>query len=569
MIEKLYIKNYLIIKEAEINFSPGLNILTGETGAGKTIIIDALSLILGERADYSLLKKDENRLVVEGHFSLKDPNSINEILDEIEIEENQSGYLIIRRELSKKGISRNFINDTPVNISDLKRLGDIIIDIHSQNEHQSLLSKDTHAAILDNFSGKNEYYSKYNVNYIGLTSLINEYNALKSRKTELSEKREYLEFQLKEINNLNPSLSEDEDLETELKKLENVEDISLALNNSINALYEGDQNALSLLSISMKELKKISDYDKDVLKIIGDLENALILIKESSESMMGNLNLLNFDPVRIEQIRKRLSDINFLKKKYNLPVIDLIKKAGDLENELNLIENFDRELEMLNNKISDKRKEAFQSAEKLSVLRKSYAKELSKTVNKVLHEVGLESAEFSVEFKPLAGSQDDLKSVKRKNEILKLTSNGFDGIEFLIKVNKGSDFTSLRKSASGGEISRIMLAVKTALSEKDKIPVLVFDEIDAGISGRIAQKVGKIMKNLAKSHQLICITHLPQIAAMSEKHFYVSKKESKDYTTAEIKELNKDEKVLEIAKLLSGEKLTEAATKSARELINS
>jgi DNA repair protein RecN (Recombination protein N) len=569
MIEKLYIKNYLIIENAEILFSEGLNILTGETGAGKTIILDALSLILGERADYSLLRKEDNKLIVEGHFIFKSNNEVDRILKELEIEKNHDGYLIIRRELSKKGLSRNFINDTPVNISDLKKLGDIIIDIHSQNEHQSLLNSETHLGIIDNFMGENDLLKNYRKKYKELSDTIEKFEDIINRKNELTEKRDYLNFQLKEINNVNPSESEDENLEKELKKLENSEDISLALTNSINSLYENDINAITLISNALKELKKISEYDTEAEKISEDIENARILIKESSESLIGNLSNLNYDPVRIEQIRERLSALSFLKKKYNLNLNGLISKANEIQKELELVENFNIEVESLQKNIYNLKSGCFETAKKISEQRKTASKKLSKKINEILNEVGLESAEFKSEFNLKRGNEEDLKSVKQGKEFVKLTYSGIDDVEFLVKVNKGSEFSLLKKSASGGEVSRIMLAIKTALSEKDKIPILVFDEIDAGISGRIAQKVGRILKNLASTHQLICITHLPQIAAMSQKHFYVTKKDFKGKTIAEISSLSDEEKITEVAKLISGEKITEAATQSARELINS
>jgi len=570
MIEKLIIRNYLIIKEAEIDFSEKLNILTGETGAGKSIILDALSLILGDRADYSLIKKDQEKLVVEGYINFKKNKHVESLLKNLLPDEDiNSGQVILRRELLKKGVSRSFINDTPVNISDLKKFGDLIVDIHSQSEHQSLLHKETHIVILDNFVNKGEIFSKYAFALKGLKDLIETYKKVFSKRDELKEKKDFLTFQMKEINNLYLKIDEDIKLENELNKLENIEDISLALNASVKGLYEDEFNAMSAISISIKELKKVSAYDKSFEKIIEDLENSYILIKESSESLTSYQSELNFDNHRIDQIRDRLSSINHLKKKYNLSVGELIGKADETEKELNFADNFDHEIDQLLNKINSQKDSVVIIAKSISEIRVKKAKELEKSINSVLKEVGLESAEFEVEIKNNAGNPDEMLSYNSGKENYKLGNSGFNEIEFLIKINKGAEFSPLRISASGGEISRIMLAIKTVLSEKDNVPVLVFDEIDTGISGRIAQKVGKILKILAETHQIICITHLPQIAAMSDKHFHVSKKDENKETIANIRDLTSEEKIVAVAKLISGEKVTEAARNSARELINS
>lgn len=570
MIENLYIRNYLIIKEAEISLNKGLNILTGETGAGKSIILDALSLILGERADYSKIKKDEDKLIVEGHFNFKENKEIKKLLSDIMPDEdiNQES-IILRRELLKKGVSRNFINDSPVNISDMKKFGDIIIDIHSQNEHQSLLDKNSHIEILDNYCIDDEDFKKYRCEFDILKALIKDHNELALKKDELISRKGIIDFELKEINNINISSGEDSELENELNRLENTEELSIGVETALNALYEEDINAGMLLNSSVKDLKKIAAYDTHLEKIIADLESSYILIKESSDSLNSYRDRLNFDNERIEQVRNRLNDINHLKKKYGMSTDELILKAEFLQKELLFADNFDYELEKLLNKINEQKAIVIRCAINISDIRKKGSKELEKQINMVLKEVGLEGAEFKVNIKSISGDNGDIHSIKCGKDFIKPGTKGMDDIEFIIKINKGTDFTPLHKSASGGEISRIMLAIKAVISEKDKIGILVFDEIDAGISGRIAQKVGKVLKTLSKTHQIICITHLPQIAAMSDKHFHVSKKEDKKETLAAIKDLNEEEKLLEVAKLISGEKVTEAAKKSALELIKS
>lgn len=569
MIESLHIKNYLIIKEAEINFSPKLNILTGETGAGKSIILDALSLILGERADYSLIKKDDDKLIVEGQFNLINNKKTEELLKALFPGEENYTHVILRRELLKRGVSRSFINDTPVNLSDLKKFGDIIIDIHSQSDHQSLLYKETHIEIIDNYINKENLFADYRSEYKVLKNLIENYKNIFSKKDELNEKKEFLNYQLKEINNINLKPDEDTELENELNKLENAEDISLSLNNSLKVLYEDEFNALSAISSSIKELKKICKYDQSFEKITEDLENAYILVKESSESLTSQQGILNFDNNRIEQLRERLASISHLKKKYKITVSELLEKAVQMEKELDFAGNFDYEMEQLLKEINSKKITVFAAAKAISELRVKKAKDMEKSISLVLKEVGLESAEFKVDIKKSERDNEEMLMHKSGKEVYRLGNNGIDEVEFLIKTNKGTDFSPLQSSASGGEISRIMLAIKTVLSEKDNIPVLVFDEIDTGISGRIAQKVGKILKSLAETHQIICITHLPQIAATSDKHFHVSKNNDSKESIASIRSLTNEEKIVEVAKLISGEKVTEASRSSATELINS
>lgn len=570
MIESLYIRNYLIIKDAEISFDKGLNILTGETGAGKSIILDALSLILGERADYSKIKKDEDKLIVEGHFNFKKNKRVHELLKKILPEEDINYELIIlRRELFKKGMSRNFINDNPVNISDMKKFGDIIIDIHSQNEHQSLLNKETHIDILDNFGADGEILKQYRKEFEKMRDMISSYNELKLRKDELISKKGFMDFELKELNNLNLTSGEDSELENELNKLENTEEISTGVENALKVLYEEDNNSILLINFAIKELKKILGYDNDLEKIINDLESSHILMKESSISLNSYRDKLNYDSERIEHVRNRLSDINHLKKKYEMSLDELILKSENLQKELIFADNFDYELDKLLNTIIEQKAAVIKKAKEISELRIKNSKLLERNINAVLKEVGLEGSEFKVGINTVYGNESDLSTIKSGKEFIKPGVKGLNEIEFFIKINKGSDFSPLQKSASGGEISRIMLAIKAVMSEKDNIGILVFDEIDAGISGRIALKAGKVLKALSKTHQIICITHLPQIAAMSDRHFHVSKKEYKNEVLAGIKDLTEEEKILEVAKLISGEKVTDASTKSALELINS
>jgi len=569
MIERLYIKNYLYIKEVTIEFDKNLNVLTGETGAGKTLILDAISLLFGERADYSIVKNEQEKLVVEGVFKIKNVLEAKEFLKtKLFTNEENADYLIVRKELSKKGISRNFINDIPASISDLKELGDIMVDIHSQNEHQSLLKKEIHLKILDEYSDLTDEVSKFSKSFETYQSKVEKYQQISSKKKELEEKKDFLKYQLNEILSANLQKDEDLKLEEELKKLENFEDIILAVKKINDLLYSGDQSAFVQISTAMKEMRKIVPFDSEIDVKTQEIETVYEIIKEIGSFFNVYKENLSFEPEKIESIRERLSKINFLKKKYKSSISELLLKAEELEKELSFLENFDFEIEQLEKELRHHKELLIIDAEKISEKRKKSAKKLSKDVTTYFKEVGLENADFTVMFTNYFIEENSPYTYNKDNKTnIKIRKDGVDNIEFFVRLNQGSEYLPLKKTASGGEISRIMLSIKAAVAGKGGVPILVFDEVDTGISGRIASKVGKVLKTLSTYHQIIAITHLPQIAAQSSNHFNVIKIVQKNETVILVKQLNDEEKVFEIAKMISGQKVTESAINSARELI--
>jgi DNA repair protein RecN (Recombination protein N) len=582
MIEKLTIKNYLLLKSIEIDFSGGFNIITGETGAGKSILIDALSLLLGERADYSIISRNKDKMIAEGLIKISKDNikQVQRILKENEIELIGENNIIIRRELYTKGYSRNFINDTPVNINDLKAIGEVIIDIHSQNEHQSLLKKEIHIDLLDSYLKRlpkikfEKLIDDYSAEYDKLINLINEYEQINEKKTELDNKKNYLEFQLKEINEVNPEPNEDDELEKELKASENVETIQTGLAAAYANLYDDTGSVVERIKIIEKELAKLEEYNSDISKVLRDINDSSLVLNEAGRLLQNLLDNISHDPQSIEQIRERLYKLQFLKKKYGNNIEGIIKLRDELQADLALVDNFDEKISKIEAEIKQLKESLFKQAQNISKLRRENAATLEQDVVKILKEVGFENAEFNASpchaegvTAPLQRRGENNLFVKSKGEFVKLTKNGIDDVEFMVKINKGDEFTSLRKTASGGEVSRIMLAIKNVLADADRVDTLIFDEIDIGISGRIAQKVGKVIKKLSEYHQVISITHLAQIAALADEHFVVEKEIDGATTLAKIKKLEKKEKVLEIAKLLSGETVTDAAIKSAKELI--
>ncbi len=584
MLEKLIIKNYLLLKNIEIDLSAGFNIITGETGAGKSILINALNLLLGGRADYSIISKSKDKMIIEGIVSLRGENEkqINGILKKNDIEAiktpSQNGEvqsasnLIIRRELYAKAYSRCFINDTPVGTNELKEIGEVIIDIHSQNEHQSLLNKDVHIELVDSYLMKKEgkkfsdKLESYQHGYVELLKKRREFEEISRRKSDLDARRSFIDFQLKEILETDPLPGEDDELENELKTGENIESIRESLTLAYSNLYDDSGSALERIKIVEKELGKIGEFNTDIQKILGDVSESTTALREASRLLGSLLDNLSFDPARVEEIRERLYKLQFLKKKYGGSIDEVIKLKNTLEQDLGLVDNFDETIKNINAEIKETESTLLKKAGELSKIRKDKSAQLEKEVVKILKEVGFENAEFKVEITtppltpPRRGGEQSSEGV--------LNSNGYDDVEFMVKINKGDEFSSLRKTASGGEVSRIMLAVKSVLAEADKIDILVFDEIDTGISGRIAQKVGRAMKHLSEFRQVIAITHLAQIAALADEHYIVEKETEGAATVTKIRVLDKKEKVMEVAKLLSGEKVTDASIKSAKELMS-
>lgn len=574
MLEKLSIKNFLLLKNIEIDFSPGFNIITGETGAGKSILINALNLLVGERADYSIISKNKEKMIIEGTVKISKNNRLltNIILKENEIEDFGEN-IIIRRELYTKGYSRNFINDTPVGTNELKKFGEIIVDIHSQNEHQSLLRKEIHIELLDSYiCGMKsikfaDKLNDYIAGYEDLEKSENEYSELLLKKSELDSKKSFMEFQLKEIAETDPQPNEDDELEKELKTSENIESIQLSLQAAYENIYNESGSAVERIKIAEKELSKISQFNEDAEKILKDITESSSVLNEAGRQLQSLIESLGegFEPEKLEQIRERLYKLQFLKKKYGGSLDEAIKLRESLEKDLALVENFDEKIKELENSIKLLKETLLKKAKEISKIRKEKSPLLEKEVAAILNEVGFENAGFKVALTPNPSPEGR----GEKSEKISLTERGIDEVEFMVKVNKGDEFTPLRKTASGGEVSRVMLAVKSVLADADKVSTLVFDEIDTGISGRIAQKAGKVMKNLSSHRQVIAITHLAQIAALGDEHFLVEKETEGDSAITKIRQLNKNEKVIEVAKLLSGEKVTDASIKSAKELIRS
>lgn len=565
MLKSLEIKDYALIDHINVEFGKGLNIITGETGAGKSILIDAMSLLLGERASTEVVRKGAQKSFVEGIFDVELNKKVKSLLEEHEIEFQSE--LIIRREISLKGSNRCFVNDSPVPLNIVKELGDLLVDLHGQHEHQSLLRTETHIDFLDEFSSNEKLLSDYKNLYKKLLSRQNELKELRSKEDSLKEKKEIYNFQLKEIDIVNPQPDEDELISSELNILENSEKLLELTDDVYNKLYEDEPSVIDLLGETKHKLNQLATIDKTFLESEGECDSALAIVKELANSLRSYKSKIDVDSDEVGEKRERLGSINLLKKKYGGSLQKVIEYRDRINSEINLAENFSTEISKIETEIDTLRKAAGTAAGTLSSSRKKQALKVEVEVKKVLSQLGIVNAEFKVNFVLSNADNANDNFIWVKNKKYRCSENGIDEIEFYISTNAGEDVKPLVKVASGGEVSRIMLSLKTILAKSDKLPLLIFDEIDTGVSGRIAQKVGAALKDLASFHQIISITHLPQIAGMADTHFAVEKKQVDNRAVSSIKKLSDDERIIEVAKLISGEELSKASIESAKQLI--
>ena len=565
MLKSLEIKDYALIDHISVEFEKGLNIITGETGAGKSILIDAMSLVLGERASTEIVRKGAQKSFVEGVFNVENNKKVK-----LHLEENGIDYqpeLIIRREISLKGSNRCFVNDSPVPLNLVKELGDLLVDLHGQHEHQSLLRTETHVDFLDEFANNHKLLENFRHFFKALKLKNDEINELKSKEESLREKKDIYSFQLKEIDSVNLTDNEDELIINELNVLENSEKLVELTEDVYSKLYDDENSVIELLGDIKHKINQLANIDNTFIESEVECNSALAILKELSASVLTYKSNIDIDPAKVEEKRERLGSINLLKKKYGGSIQKIIEYKERISKELNLAENFSTEISKIENEISKLRKLAGVAAENLSFERKKKALKIETEIKKVLTMLGIQSANFKVNFTLSNAEINTGKSVEIKNKSYNCTENGIDEVEFFISTNAGEDLKPLTKVASGGEISRIMLSLKTILAKSDKLPLLIFDEIDTGVSGRIAQKVGTALKDLATFHQIICITHLPQIAGMADYHYSVEKKQNENRSISVIKKLSMDQRINEIAKLLSGEVLSNESIETAKQLI--
>ena len=556
MLKKLSIQNYAIIDELEIDLHDKLNIVTGETGAGKSIIIGALGLILGERADSAVLVNKEKKCMVEGFFHTEKRKEVKELLNEIDPDSFQEEYeveLVIRREIGVNGKSRAFVNDTPVNLEKLRLLCSMLVDLHQQFDTLQLGQNDFQRQVVDALAGNLDLLDEYQLSYSNWKALQKLYEDLKDRKQQFDKEADYNRFQFSELEEAGFRENELEDAEAELKLLTNAEGIKSTLSQVVNVLKENESPIVQQLKVLLNQLQQYESFHPGLPSLIERLQSAQIELQDIADEVDVIENKVNFDPKKVEQLDSRLSLGYKLLKKHGLKTTnELLQIRQELEEKLNEVLIIDEAIEQKEKEVTAAFGKTKKIAVKLSENRIKQAIPFEDKVNKLLAQVGMPNAKLKIEI----SIEDDLNA------------DGFNSIDFLFDANKSGQFLPVKKVASGGELSRLMLCIKSLVAKRIDLPTMIFDEIDTGISGEAARQVGVIMKELTEKRQLICITHQPQIAGKADAHFFVYKEIVKDAVKTNIRELNTDERIIAIAKMLSGEKPTAAAIENAREMVS-
>ncbi len=562
MLTELRIKNFIIIEDLTISFTKGLNILTGETGAGKSILIDAISGVLGEKMTTDMIRSGFEKATLEGVFDIANIPQMAPLLDSAGID-NEEDTLILKRELYSSGRGRSFINATQVPVSKLREVSEYLLDIHGQNEHQNIVKVAKHRELLDSFAGLIPEVE-------GMRSLHGRLNEIRERleSFEIDEKEkarriEFNTFAVREIESVNPVVGEEDELKNESNLLANAEKLFREINTS-SELLGGDGGVLQKLAMSEQGLSRVSEYDPEISGSLDAIREALYSLEDVSSFLKGYESSIDYSPERINRVEERLAKISGLKKKYGDTVEEILEYAEKARRELENINSSEEQLESLKAEFRKTAAEAKQAALALSAKREEAARRLEALVMKELGDLGMPDTVFKIS---LTRDINPIGEIEENSKRYSLYPYGLDKVEFLLSANAGEDLRQLRKVASGGEMSRIMLALKNVLLSRDIVESLIFDEVDAGISGKIAEIVGKKLKLLAKDRQVLVITHLPQIAAMSDRHFSVQKSKTGDRITTIVRELNQKDKVKEVARLLAGETVTELSVRHAEEMV--
>ena len=564
MLAHLTITDFAIIDSLSVNFSGGLNILSGETGAGKSIIISAVNLILGGRASPDLVRTGAERALVEALFQLPAESLLSKSLDNMDIPFN--GEMLIKRTVSREGKSRVWINGSLATLQILSQLGPNLISVSGQNEHQLLLRPDKHLFILDDFGGLTIERIKLNELYRDYYSLKEKAERLRASLREEEERRELTQFQIKEIEEAKLIPGEDSTLETEKSRLIHAERLMDIVFRSYQALYEKEESVLSVLSLLGKDMDKGVDIDPHLDRYKKHLESAQLQLEDLALELREFYSKLKLDPRRLEEVEERLQLIRRLKKKYGSSVESILSFKEELSQRAYRLTQKQEELKRFEAQLEEKKKTLLTLATSLSLRRHEIAESFEKKVEEELHLLDMPGTRFRIRFSSPSPVGDTIPPDMLDST---LTADGMDVLEFTISPNVGEDLRPLAKIASGGELSRIMLALKTILARFGLVETLIFDEVDSGIGGATAATVGEKLRSLANYHQILCITHLPQIASCGETHFLVEKKVTRGRTRAFISSLDRESRINEIARLLGGRVISEKTLAHPREMLSS
>jgi DNA repair protein RecN (Recombination protein N) len=550
MLKHLYIKNFTLIDELDIELYQGFSVITGETGAGKSIILGALGLLLGQRADSKAIKQGAEKCVIEAHFDLS-RYGMTDFFEENEIEYDATDC-IVRRELTASGKSRAFINDTPVQLSLLKELGEQLVDIHSQHQNLLLNKQDFQLNVVDIIAGDEKEQQLYQQAYTQYHATEKELSALKESIEQNRQNADFLQFQFEELTKANLAEGEQEELEQKSETMSHSEEIKSALYEADNALSAEQTGVVESLRTALSAIRQIEKVLPDAGELVERLDSSYIELKDIAQEISSQMEHVDFDPAELDAINNRLDKLYDLEKKYHVETIEeLIAKRDELKIQLGRIENSDEALAELQQKLATQLAQAQKAAEALTKLRTKAAKQIEKEMQGRLMPLGMPNVKFSIEM-----TQEPLNV------------SGQDKVAFLFSANTSTPLQPISQVASGGEIARVMLSLKAMISGAVKLPTIIFDEIDTGVSGKTAEKMAEIMQEMGHhERQVISITHLPQIAALGSAHYKVEKEETAKGTISRMRKLSDDERVLEIAQMLSGSNVSEAAISNAKQLL--
>ena len=550
MLKQLYIKNFTLIDELNISLYPGFSVITGETGAGKSIILGAIGLLLGNRADSKANKAGRDRCVIEAHFDLS-RYGMQKFFDDNDIDYDADDT-IIRRELTAAGKSRAFINDTPVPLTRMRELGEQLVDIHSQHQNLLLQKEDFQLNVVDIIAQDADQLKVYQKEYYAYRKAKELLEELKAEIAKNRENEEFMRFQHKELDDANLQEGELEQLEQEAETLSHSEDIKTALYEADNALSGEDDSILDKLKNATHQLENICDVYPSMADVTGRMQSSYIELKDIAQEISSSVDHVEFDPNRLDAINTRLDKLYTLQQKFHVETVtELIATRDRIAEQLSHIDNGDEDIEEKEKEVAALLAKAEKQAALLTSIRQKSAKAIEKEMKGRLIPLGIPNVRFEIAFaeKPLSG-------------------NGADKVSFLFSANKSTQLQPVSQVASGGEIARVMLSLKAMISGAVKLPTIIFDEIDTGVSGKIAEKMADIMEEMGlQNRQVLSITHLPQIAAKGSHHYKVLKEETENGTISHMKELNNQERIEEIAQMLSGSDITQAALANAKELL--
>jgi len=554
MIRLIHIRHFTLVDELSVELEPGMTVLTGETGAGKSILLDALGLALGGRADNNWIRQGHDKAQIHVEFELPASHAAIDWLKEQELaDEEQESLCVIRRTIHRTSASKAFINDRPVTVQSLKTLGDLLVDIHGQHAHQSLMKKDLQREAVDDFAAHQSLLDSVNREYDTLKQLLAQQRAMQQSQEERKQRLDLLQYQLLELDNLDLQAGESEQLDAEQRKLSSVTQIQHAGEKSLYALKEGEEdNLLNRLGHMIYELEQIAELDPALRSVVEQMEGARIQLADCGDELRHYLDSLSVDGERLQWIDQRLNAILDISRKHRIEADEIIALHERLRQEFDTLNNAEQVADSLQDNIKQANKRYLEFATKLSASRQKAAKQLAKQVSDNLSYLGMQHGKFDIAF-------ENLDTPHR---------GGMERLEFQVSTNPGHPAGPLSKIASGGELSRISLAIQVVTAKTGRIPSLIFDEVDVGIGGGTAEVVGRLLRDLAKQRQVLCVTHQPQVASLAHQHLHVSKSSDKKQTSTKVVKLNQAERTEEIARMLGGVDLTEQTRSHAKEMLN-